>query len=413
MRLTDADYSWLPDHQLHVAATLAHVDDTIDRALRLVHDYSERGPLTLVEIANGDRLEVVVDAIAPLPQAIPRLVADALTQLRAALEHTLYAEVEAQLGRSLTHEEGRSIEMPALTEADAWVEWLKNRRRRQLPPLQAGAPLVRRIERLQPFRRRDFDEHPLRLLVAHTNLAKHRTPAVAATRLGAVYPDDPRSDLAVALAFKPRPQPGDGLPLQVGDVLAHAPHGQRIPLSVVATVSLQRPHSGAWNIVAHELGLLEEWVRTTAVPILITGTHDVPALPPQLDVSTGYKDGRRGLTGAGRIPATERARTRIVVATARAGLVDVLALSPESPEPEAVRAWADSLTAADVRERTHRLERVRADLPRLQVVFRALTAEVRAHRVSRHERRPTDDADLDAAEIPRGRVGGPVSGSLS
>ncbi|WP_405467483.1 hypothetical protein [Streptomyces canus] len=87
MSSSDADWSWLPDYQLQVVATLAHVDHTIDRLLRLTHDYSGQGPVTFAEVIRGDRAEVVVKAIAPLPQAVPRLVADALTQLRAALEH--------------------------------------------------------------------------------------------------------------------------------------------------------------------------------------------------------------------------------------------------------------------------------------------------------------------------------------
>ncbi|MFE2471646.1 hypothetical protein [Streptomyces mirabilis] len=43
MSLRDADCSWLPDHQLHVVQTLAHVDHTIERLLRLTHDYAEHG----------------------------------------------------------------------------------------------------------------------------------------------------------------------------------------------------------------------------------------------------------------------------------------------------------------------------------------------------------------------------------
>jgi hypothetical protein len=109
MSLRDADCSWLPDHQLHVVETLAHVDHTIERLLRLTHDYTEHGTITFAEVNKGDRVDVVVQEVAPLPQAIPRLVADALTQLRAALEHTLYAEVEAALGRPLTEEEAKSV----------------------------------------------------------------------------------------------------------------------------------------------------------------------------------------------------------------------------------------------------------------------------------------------------------------
>ncbi|WP_329218609.1 hypothetical protein OG352_19870 [Streptomyces sp. NBC_01485] len=387
------DYSWLPDHQLHVVATLAHVDHTIDRALQLTHDYTERGPITFAEVVTGDRVEVVVKALAPLPEAVPRLVADALTQLRAALEHTLYAEVEANLGRPLTDEEARGVEVPATTDAGTLAKWFRDSRRRRLPPLHVGTPLAQRIERLQPFQRRDSDEHPLRLLAVHTNLAKHRTPAVAATRLGAVYPDNPRSDLTVALPLKPRPQPGDGLPLREGDVLASAPRGARIPFSVVPTVSLQRPHSGVWVIAAHELELLEHWVRTIAIPILVTGSYEVSPLPPQLDIAVGRADLRAELTTAGRAPAVVRARDRISAVVARAGLVEVLAPSPEGPEAETVRIWLDSLDDKAVVERAVHLGVVRDQPHELVKVYRELIAEALSHKERAPETLRTDGGE--------------------
>ncbi|MGW6890354.1 hypothetical protein [Streptomyces chartreusis] len=358
MSLHDADCSWLPDHQLHVVGTMAHVDHTIERLLRLTHDYTERGTITFAEVSNGDRVDVVVQEVAPLPQAIPRLVADALTQLRAALEHTLYAEVEAALGRLLTEEEAKGVELPATCDAAALAQWFDNRRRRRLPPLNAGTPLAQRIERLQPFQRRNPDEHPLRLLAVYTNVAKHRAPAVAATRLGAVHPDDPHSDLTVALPLKPGPQPGDGLPLRKGDVLASAPRGARIPFSVWPTVSLQRPHTGMWAIAANELEFLEEWVRTVAIPVLVTDRHDVSPLPPHLDITVGHRDIRAALAAADRTPAVVRSRDRIAAATGRAGLVEFLAFLSERPETETVRAWLDSLDDTQVVEHVLHLRRV-------------------------------------------------------
>ncbi|MET9239160.1 hypothetical protein ABZW58_33010 [Streptomyces cellulosae] len=358
MSLRDADCSWLPDHQLHVVETLAHVDHTIERLLRLTHDYTERGTITFAEVSNGDRVDVVVQKVAPLPQAISRLVADALTQLRAALEHTLYAEVEAALGRPLTEEEAKSVEMPATCDAAALAQWFGNRRRRQLGPLNVGTPLARRIERLQPFQRRNPDEHPLRLLAVYTNVAKHRAPAVAATRLGAVHPDDPHSDLTVVLPLERGPQPGGGLPLREGDILASAPRGARIPFSVWPTVSLQRPHTGSWSIAADELALLEEWVRTVAIPVLVADRHEVSPLPPHLDITVGHRDVRAALATAGRTPAVVRSRDRIAAATGRAGLVDLLASFPERPEAETIRAWLDSLDDTQVIQHVQRLRTV-------------------------------------------------------
>ncbi|KUL37252.1 hypothetical protein [Streptomyces regalis] len=380
MSPSDADWSWLPDYQLQVVATLAHVDHTIDRLLQLTHDYSAQGPVTFDEVIRGDRADVVVKAVAPLPQAVARLVADALTQLRAALEHTLYAEVEAGLERPLTEEEARGVEMPTATDAGALARWFRDGRRRRLPPLHVGTPLAQRIERLQPFQRRDPDEHSLRLLAVYTNLAKHRAPVLLEPRLGAVYPDDPHSDLTVALPLQRDPQPGDGLPLREGDVLASAPRGSRIPFSVVTTVSLQRPHTGVWAIAARELQGLEEWVRTVAVPVLITGGHDVSPLPPHLDIAIGHGDLRGELETAGLAPAAVRAGERIAAVVARVGLIEVLAPFPEGPETETVRVWLDSLDDQEVLERALRLQRVREQPHELVELCSVLIAEAVSHR---------------------------------
>ncbi|WP_107475651.1 hypothetical protein, partial [Streptomyces sp. Sge12] len=323
---TLADYGWLPDHQLHVVPTLAHVDQLIADITRIVHDYTDQDPLTLTEVVQGDRSQVKVTAIAPIPEVMPRLVADALTQLRAALEHALYAEVEHLLQRPLTDQEARTIEMPACPDQARFEEWLAHGRRRKLPPLAAGGVLAERIRTLQPFQRRDVDDHPLRLLAEHTNLAKHRTPAVAATRLGAVYPDRQHPDLTVALPLERNPQPGYGLALQPGDILASGPRGARIELSILPPVCLQRPHTGVWNIALKELGYLEDWVRTTAIPILITGSRQNTPIPPQLDITIGHSDLRRALLSAGTMPAVERGNLSIQATVARRSLPEILSM---------------------------------------------------------------------------------------
>ncbi|MGI5041389.1 hypothetical protein ACM9HB_33630, partial [Streptomyces sp. JAC128] len=164
-----------------VAATLSHVDQTMARVLPLAHEYTAQEPLSLKSVVDGDRERAVVTAVAPLPEAIPRLVADALTQLRAALEHTVYAEVQHLLPRPLTAEEARTIEMPASTSLAGYEDWLNHRRRRGLPPLQASAPLAQRIRSLQPFHRRDPDEHPLKILVEAVFSYSCRHPSCSRT----------------------------------------------------------------------------------------------------------------------------------------------------------------------------------------------------------------------------------------
>ncbi|MFI8085292.1 hypothetical protein ACIF6L_31445 [Kitasatospora sp. NPDC086009] len=378
-----ADHSWLPDHQLHVVATLAHVDQTIERVVRLIHDYTERGTLVLDNVVDGDREHVTVTAIVPLPEAIPRLVADALTQLRAALEHTLYAEIEHQTPRPLTDREARGIEMPAFTDAAKFDVWLSDGRRKHLPSLQSSALLAQRIRMLQPFQDGDADSHPLRLLTEYTNLAKHRTPAVAATRLGAVHPDYPHPEVTVALPLKLNPQPGDGLPLRPGDILASAPKGVRIGISITPSVALQRPHTAEWHIAALELGDLEDWVRTTALPILLTGSRNVTPLPPHLDITVGHEDLRQELRRAGTLSAARRAKRRLAVASARSGLVDLLTPYAAPTPPQVIGAWLSTMDDTTVLKLMDRLVRAAATSPHASIqAVDALLAELDGYKAS-------------------------------
>ncbi|WP_328482022.1 hypothetical protein OHS71_27650 [Streptomyces sp. NBC_00377] len=62
MTTSAADYDWLPDHQLHVVPTLAHVERLIDHVTRIVHDYTDQGPLTLTEVVHDDRAHIKVTA---------------------------------------------------------------------------------------------------------------------------------------------------------------------------------------------------------------------------------------------------------------------------------------------------------------------------------------------------------------
>jgi len=350
-------YSWLPEHQLHVAATLGHVDQLIEHAGRLLHDYLQPGPFEFDSVVQGDLAMVTVTAVHPLPTAIPRYVADALTQLRAALEHTLYAEVEHQLGRALSTLEARSIEMPASGTPANFDKWFTHRDRRGLAPLLRNGQLARRLDGLQPFHRRDSANQPLRVLVEHTNHAKHRTPTVAATLLGTVIPDFHSPSLHL-------PQTAYERPIAVGDVLASGPKYERVPLSIWPKVSVQRPHTGTWHVTMTELGDIESWVRTVAIPIIVVGTTDVAPLPPQYDTTVGHNNPRTALLAAGTATAATRSVERIQASVARESLNEILSLHPITPDPAVVARWVDSLRDEDVLAATVQLAEAAARDPR-------------------------------------------------
>ena len=331
-----------------MVGTIAHIDNLIWQVGEALFGYvSPPGPLKFANVLDGDRAHVTVETIDPLPEAVSRWTADALTQMRAAIEHTIYAEVEQELGQELNHTQARSVEMPSCTDRARFEQWLKGRGRPELPPLRRGTQLVDRIERLQPYHRRNGDEHPLRILAEHTNRVKHRTPAVAATRIGTVIPDDVHPDLETHVIDRP---------LQPGDVLASAPVELRVPLSIWPTVSLQRPHTGTWHQLMRELGDLEEWVRKVAIPILSVGTHEVWQLPPQLDITKGHADLETAMQTAGTVPAAKRAERRLAASLGRDGLVDALAAHPRGVAKEAIRGWVGSLDDDGVLDRFERLQ---------------------------------------------------------
>lgn len=329
--------AWLPDHQLATALTLGHADEVAGRLNDLLFDYVAAEPLGLESVFDDNLCRVTVTSVAPLPPAIARLSADVLTQLRAAIEHAIYAEVEAGLGRKLTTEEESRIEMPAKVTPAGFDEWLKQRRRKDLAPLREGAELVKRMRRLQPYERTDVDQHPLRVLAQHTNLAKHRTPAVAAVQLGQVA-TWPLGNPEVLVGAR-------GTPLEVGTVLATGPKYKRVELSIYPQVAIRRPHTGEWMVVAKEIGNLAKWVRTVALPVIVTGKAKAePPLPPQIDTTKGWADERDALRAGGPDPAERRFEARLQVQTVRRGMPEILATLPEPPDPAVIQQWVDGLS---------------------------------------------------------------------
>jgi hypothetical protein len=240
-------HDWLPDRHLGVAATLAHAEELIGQVSALLFAYQTQpdGIFGLVEVPTTAAFScTVVGRVAPIPRKVPLLVADALVTLRAALEHTLFAEAEFLDGAPLDAKAAKLVEVPASDTWEKFEDWKKKRARNGPPSLRGRGELARRLEALQPFHRRmEPQSHPLARLVLHTNHAKHRMPAITAVRLAAMYEDDrmPRSirDLA------PRPEE----PLRVGEVIAQTPIGTKVPVTLFPTVGINRPGTDRWPVL--------------------------------------------------------------------------------------------------------------------------------------------------------------------
>lgn len=345
---------WLPDRHLNVAATLAHVDEVISSVGELLFDYqtSHSNIVRLREELAGSTRRLVVDGVTPIPPKVPLLAADALNALRAAIEHTIYIEAEAEAGGSLDEKAARLVEMPAAQTNDSFEEWLKKRAKNGPTALRTGADLQQRIYDLQPLHRySDPGVHPLARLVAYTNHSKHRTPAVTAVRIPVVSREDAR----------PR-HPRDILkrreePILPGQIIFSAPKDQTVPVSLFPTVGINLPGTDRWPVLMNELGELAAWVRTQAIPRLITGIESPkPDIPAWHEISQSHSDPRAAIaSGAGVIPAYDRNRDRLRAAHTRLDMSGNIADMPGAPSRPDVLAWLESLSDSEVLRRMREL----------------------------------------------------------
>jgi hypothetical protein len=344
---------WLPEHQKHLLYTLAHVDSVIEQLGNVLYGFLEAGPLDFENRVTDGREDVLIRAISPIPEAVPRLTSDALNQMRSAIEHALFAEVGHLTGRKLEPEESQAIELPVAKDHKALSEWFKHKRRRTLPVLQSSGVLGGRIAALQPYESDDEQSHPLKVLAEHTNHSKHRMPAVAAVRLGTIVPDHPAPGLLITGEYE------DDSPLNVGDVLASVPAGVRVPMSIWPKIGVRRPHTGAWMVLMRELRELEAWVRTEAIPLIVVGATNVDPIPPRLDISQAYAEYAEARAAAQNMPAAERHQLRIMGKGIREDLPSVFHEKlPEIPR-EVVDAFVVGLSDADAVETINRYFRVR------------------------------------------------------
>ncbi|AXL12098.1 hypothetical protein DXT68_08080 [Microbacterium foliorum] len=345
-------YEWLPDRHIGVAATLAHADETIAQAASILFEYQRQpdGIIRLREVPVVTYSETVVTGLAPIPRKVPLLVADALVSLRNAIEHTIFGEIE-HLDGVLDEKTARLVEMPAATSFDDFQEWIKRRQKNGPPSLHRGSELLRRIEGLQPYQRtKDPKDHPMALLASHTNHSKHRAPAITSVRLAAIHREDQSPPSLADVQRLPE------VPLQVGDVIARTPRGARIPVALFPTIGINRPGTTRWPVLMKELEDLASWVRTQAVPRLVTGA-DPPSsvLPARYDIAVGHTDERKALSDGSTFSAAQRHQERLQAASVRQNLVETLAAMDSAPRAKDIAAWLESLEDRDVLKRMDKL----------------------------------------------------------
>lgn len=373
--MTDPTYQWLPERHLGVVATLSHADELIEQIGDLLFQYQagEHDVIGLREVLNGTVSQTVVEHIAPIPRKVALLVADALVALRGAIEHILFSEVEFLNGGPLDEKGAKTIEMPARLTHDDFADWVKSRSRHAPASMQSGSELVRRISGLQPFHRQTAPAmHPLARLVSHTNHAKHRTPAITAVRLAAIVRDD-----EVPLSVRDLPLRSEE-PLRVGEVIAETPLGTRVPVALFPTVGINRPGTDEWPVLMRELEEIADWVRTQAVPRLITGAEPPePALPARYEISVGHPDERHAIALGSAMSAAERNKRRMGAASARNNLIDLLHSVQGAPGWDQISAWIAQMTDDEV---LNRVSQLKAGDPRDPNVIEGNLAAIQALR---------------------------------
>lgn len=345
-------FPWLPERHVGVAAALAHADELIGQIGDHLFDYlaQEGDVIGLREVPTDTSSQTVVDHVAPIPRKVPLLVADALIVLRAAIEHSLFTEAEYLNGGPLDEKAARSIEIPARLSREEFDEWASSRSRRGPASLREGGELLRRVRGLQPFHRRIRpDLHPLARLVFHTNHAKHRTPAITAVRIAAIIRDDEKPHSIRHVPSRTEE------PIHVGEVIAETPIGKRVPITLFPTVGINRPGTSEWPILMHELDEIAYWIRTQAVPRLITGNEPFePSLPARYEISLGHLDERCAISSGTTTSATELHKDRLGAASARNNLANLVRSIPGAPARMQITAWIAQLTDREVIDKVSR-----------------------------------------------------------
>lgn len=331
--------SWLAPHQAQVLYTAAHVDATIQALIDTLHPYLASHPLQIGRRLTETEEQAVLIGIRPLPEGVPRQFADAVNQCRNALEHALTAEIRHRVGRELTEKEARAVEVPAAKDAGDFMDWHRHPGRRSLGVLTFGSEISNRLERLQPYHRNDSESHPLRVLVEHTNFAKHRAPTLALTRVGRVDVGEVQAPLGSAEHQEI---------MEIGTVLASVPRGDVVPVDVWPQVMVQRPHTGEWRTLMKELAYVEEWVRRQALPIILEGRTDLSPIRPHLDLTVGYTGVEEAWAAAGATAATDRGMRRMIAHGLRENLADMLVGENGEAVRTAAEAWTAVMSDAEV-----------------------------------------------------------------
>lgn len=348
------DVSWVPERHLEVIATLAHVEDGMQTIHRLIYEHQRdrESVLRLQELRTALVNRIVVKGIKPIPAVLPRLVADSLVGLRAAIEHALFTEVEHLNGGQLSDAASRLVEMPCCDGPEAFQNWLNKNKKVRPDSIAHGGELVERIEALQPYRAESAPEsHPLKRLARLTNQAKHRSPV----SIGIAVPVTHRLDEEVNLDDAIRGN-RTKTPVKVGDTVFQTSDRGRVEIDVFPALVIQRAATDEWVLLSNELNEIDSWVRDEALPQMIKGTDlQGEKLPVHYDIMSGHMDERAAISVGTTTKSWQVYRDRFGATASRESFAEWFSEVATAPGRAAVVKWLDSLSDTEVIDRVSRL----------------------------------------------------------
>lgn len=348
------DIDWVPDRHLGVISTLAHVEDEMEKIHALIYKYQEDrvGVVRVRERRTALVNRIVVGEIKPIPSALTRLIADALTSMRAAMEHALFTEAEYLNGGPLDEVGSRTVEMPCCEEPGLFEAWLSKNKKVRPASIALEGELVERIEALQPYRAAHAPgSHPLRRLASFTNNAKHRAPVSIGTAVPVVHRLDEEADIEEARRGN-RPK----TPVEVGDTIFQTLDRGRVEIDVFPALVIHRTETDEWVPLVAELNEIDTWVREEAVPRIITGEDpEGKRLPARYDITSGHIDERTAISVGTMTKSWQTYRQRFGAITFRESFAEWFSDVPTAPGEGGVDQWLRSLSDAEVIERSSRL----------------------------------------------------------
>jgi hypothetical protein len=110
-------------------------------------------------------------------------------------------------------------------------------------------------------------------------------------------------------------------------------------------------------VLMQEVEEISDWVRTQAVPRLVTGTEPPkPELPTRYEIAVGHINERGAMSAGSTTSAADRHRQRLAAASVRIDMVETLGQMDGSPSAEQIAAWLTSLTDEEVLRRMSHLK---------------------------------------------------------